>query len=35
MFAYFLTKIIQRDVSSSELDIFPDFLGDIPEMLVH
>ena len=35
LFAYFLTKIRQRDISGSGWDIFLEFFGDIPEMLVH
>ena len=32
LFAYFFTKIRQRDISSSEWDISLDFYGDIPKM---
>merc|ERR1711954_492793 len=34
-FAYFLTKIRQRDISCSGCHIFMEFFGDIPEMLVN
>ena len=35
LFVYFLTEIRQRDISSSECDIFLEFFGDLPEVLVH
>ena len=35
LFPYCLTKIRQRDISSSGWDIFLEFFGDIPELLVH
>ena len=35
LFAYFLTKIRQRDISGSGWDIFLEFFGGIPDMLVH
>ena len=35
LFAYFLTKIIQRDISGSRWDIFLEFFGGIPGMFLH
>ena len=35
LFAYFLTKIRQRDISGSGWCIFLEFFGGIPDMLVH
>ena len=35
LFAYLLTKIRQGDISNSGWDIFLEFFGDIPKMLVH
>ena len=35
LFAYFLTKIRQGDMSISGWDIFLKLFGDVPEMLVH